>query len=96
MPSCIKRISFLLLTFIFMMNASTVLASGNETEKEKSFDIKEMIFSHVLDSYEWHLLTIGEKHVSIPLLVIVKGENGWNVFSSSRLSHGHEHNGYYI
>ena len=96
MPFYLKRFSFLLLTFLLVMHVSTISASGNEGEKEKSFDIKEMIFSHVLDSYEWHLLTVGEKHISIPLLIIVKGEKGWNAFSSSKLKHGHEHNGYYI
>ena len=74
MPFYLKRFSFLLLTFLLVMHVSTISASGNEGEKEKSFDIKEMIFSHVLDSYEWHLLTVGEKHISIPLLIIVKGE----------------------
>lgn len=96
MPFYLKRFSFLLLTFLLLMNVSVVSASGSEGEKEKSFDIKEMIFSHVLDSYEWHLLTVGEKHISIPLLIIVKDENGWSAFSSSKLKHGHEHNGFFI
>ena len=46
MPFYLKRFSFLLLTFLLVMHVSTVSASGNEGEKEKSFDIKEMIFSH--------------------------------------------------
>ncbi|MFV0392155.1 MAG: F0F1 ATP synthase subunit A [Paludibacteraceae bacterium] len=72
------------------------LYAAEQSEEKKSFDIKEMIFSHVLDAYEWHLFTVGDKHVSIPLPVIVKGDDGWHVFSSSRLSHGHEYEGFHI
>lgn len=77
------------------MSSSSIFAS-EQAKEEKSFDIKEMIFTHVLDSYEWHLFTVGEKHISIPLLVIVKGEDGWHAFSSSKLAHGQEYKGFFI
>lgn len=90
----LKPYFVLVLIVAFAMNIGTVRASGQKNEK-KSFDIKEMIFSHVLDSYEWHILTIGEKHISIPLLIIVKDERGWHAFSTKKLAHGHEYNGFY-
>lgn len=98
----LKRFFTIIFAFILMMNANIVF--GNETahkdsvkaEKE-SFNIKEMIFDHVLDAYSWHLLTVGEHHYSIPLPIIVKSEDkGWNVFLSSKIAHGHEYKGFYL
>lgn len=97
----LKRFFILFFSFILIANSTTVLASpaeAKDTTEEKSFNIKEMIFEHVLDAYEWHILTIGEHHYSIPLPIIVKSaDKGWNVFSSSKLHHGQEeYNGFYI
>ena len=91
----LKPYFILALLFVFSINSSQLLAAG-QGDEEKSFDIKEMIFSHVLDSYEWHIMTIGDKHVSIPLLIIVKDERGWYTFSTKKLAHGHEYKGFYI
>jgi F-type H+-transporting ATPase subunit a len=55
------------------------------------------VFEHLGDAYEWHITNWGEKSISIPLPVIVKSkERGWHVFSSSHISHGHDHEGFYI
>ncbi len=63
-----------------------------ETEK-KGLNVSELIFSHVGDSHSWHLFNLGEKHISIPLPVILYSpENGLSVFSSSHFGHFHEHN----
>lgn len=67
-----------------------------QTEAEK-VDAKEIVFEHLGDAYEWHLLNWGGKDISIPLPVIVKGkESGWQIFSSSRLHHEAVYNGFYI
>lgn len=92
MPFKNKSYLALIVLLAFTVSIGTLRAE----EQEKPFDIKEMIFTHVLDSYEWHILTIGEKHISIPLLIIVKGEEGWSAFSSSKLARGQEYNGYFI
>lgn len=82
---------FLLFTLTFDSKAS------EEEHQEGSFDLKEMIFSHVLDSYDWHLITVGGHHFSVPLPVIVKSpDRGWFVFSSSRLAHGESYEGFQI
>ncbi len=91
----IKTFFIPLLALLFTLNIGTLRAEEH-AEEEKPFDIKEMIFTHVLDSYEWHLFSTKEKHYSIPLPVIVKGENGWEIFSSAHLSHGHEYKGFFI
>ena len=64
---------------------------------EEGFSLKEMIFSHVTDAYDWHLLTVKGHHYAIPLPVIVKSESrGWFVFLSSRLAHGETYEGFTI
>ena len=83
--------------FIVLCGAYPLKAEHNPIEKTE-LDMKELILEHIGDAYEWHITTIGENHISIPLLVIVKGENsGWQVFLSSEFHHGHsEYNGFYI
>ncbi len=81
---------------LLFVSGSILKADEGKSEKE-SFDLKEMIFSHVLDSYDWHLFTVGEHHYSIPLPVIVKSQDrGWFVFSSSKLAHGESYEGFHI
>jgi len=86
--------------FLFVFLLQPMVVSANEApkaEEKKSFNLKEMIFHHVLDSYEWHLITIGEKSYAIPLPVIVRSaERGWFVFSSAQLDEGKTYNGFYI
>ena len=57
-----------------------------------------MIFEHILDAHEWHVITIGDKHISIPLPIIIydKEEGKVHLFSSAKLAHGHSHLGYSI
>ena len=97
----LKRFLILFFSILLIANTTTVFANEAEAKKdsteEKSFNIKEMIFEHVLDAYEWHLISIGEHHYALPLPIIVKSaDKGWNVFSSAKLHHGHEYNGFYI
>jgi F-type H+-transporting ATPase subunit a len=65
-------------------------AGTAQHEAKEAFIPSKFIIGHISDSYEWHVTSIGEKEVSIPLLVIVKSPSrGWFVFPSSRLEHGH-------
>lgn len=56
-------------------------------EQEKNtVNVKEIVFGHIGDSYEWHITAFGETHVIIPLPVIVySSTTGWHTFLSSRL-----------
>ena len=67
-------------------------------EQKADLDVTELIMEHVADAYEWHITTFGHTHFSIPLPVIVKGnDSGWQVFSSARFEHGTaEYQGFYI
>jgi F-type H+-transporting ATPase subunit a len=60
-------------------------------------DVKGIIFGHVKDSYEWHLTTIGDRHVTISLPVILYStRSGFEVFSSSVFHEQEEYKGFRI
>ncbi|MCF0160587.1 MAG: F0F1 ATP synthase subunit A, partial [Bacteroidaceae bacterium] len=62
------------------------------------FNVSEMIFEHIGDSYEWHFTNVGEKAIAIPLPVIVysKLRGEWFCFSSHHLEGGESYQGFYI
>ena len=59
-----------------------------ENTAEESFNAGDMIIEHITDAYEWHIITLGEKHISLPLPVILYDRGEWLVFSSSHFHHG--------
>jgi len=60
-------------------------------QEDKGFSPGEFILDHIGDSYEWHIATFGETHISIPLPVILyTKEKGLVVFMSSKFHHGHD------
>jgi len=64
---------------------------------EEKVNVHDIVFSHIQDSYTWHITKIGQTEISIPLPIIVKGENrGWSCFSSARVSEGQIYDGYYL
>jgi F-type H+-transporting ATPase subunit a len=68
---------------------SVSAAEGGHEEGSGELNVKELILEHLADAYEWHICTVGETHVSIPLPVIVYSANsGLNVFCASRFHHG--------
>ncbi|SDG41365.1 F0F1 ATP synthase subunit A [Chitinophaga filiformis] len=70
--------------------------SESHEEEKKGFDAKEVLLGHVKDAHDWHLFSLGETHVTIPLPVIIYNKDkGISAFSSSAFHHGHEaHDGY--
>lgn len=85
-------LSAFILTF-HQVRASEAVAAG----KEEPLNVREFILEHISDSYEWHITTIGDKLVSIPLPVIVYSKiSGWHVFMSSGFHEGHAHEGLFI
>ena len=59
-------------------------------------DVAEILFGHTSDDYGWHITDWKGQHVTIPLPCIVHGSTGWHVFMSSKVAHGHEHEGLFI
>lgn len=96
MNSFYKIISALIFVFLLGFNVS-----ANEqalpNAKPKELDVREFILEHVSDSYEWHITTIGETDIAIPLPVIVySSTSGWHTFLSSAFHHGAQHEGLLI
>lgn len=88
------RYILLLLLFLLPVTGSQAFAASGGQEP---FDAPKVIFEHLKDAYEWHITTIGDKHISIPLPVIVYSERaGWQLFSSSVFHEGEEYNGFYL
>jgi F-type H+-transporting ATPase subunit a len=58
---------------------------------EGKFEPGPFITDHIGDAYEWHIATVGETHVSLPLPVILYSEkSGFHIFMSSKFHHGTE------
>jgi len=83
-----NRIVWILLFASLLFTANiTCRASGTEPEKEE-INVSEIIFSHTGDAYEWHIITLGKRHINIPLPIIVYSKySKFNVFMSSELHH---------
>lgn len=75
---------------------STEHAATNEHHEEESFNAGEFVIDHVSDSYDWHITSFGDKHISIPLPIILYSKKpelhdgkAFHVFMSSKFHHGH-------
>jgi len=68
-----------------------------EEIQQQEFKAGDMIIEHISDSYEWHLITIGHTHVTIPLPVMLYDEGKFHFFMSSAFHHNEGvHDGYFI
>ena len=80
-----KRLLYILPLLIL----SVLPVKAQEAVEDESVDVKEIIFGHLKDSYHWHVLTIGEKEISIHLPVILYSKvSGWHFFMSDKLEEG--------
>ena len=84
---------YIILIFISLFSFQISMAS-DETDhdhaEEESFNAGDMIIDHVIDAHDWHILTWGHTHISIPLPVILYDEGELVVFMSSKFHHGHD------
>ena len=95
-------------TFSILFFSTISMAQGEHGEnhdagapKEEKFNAAEVIFDHILDNHEFHLIDYkgsdGQKHaVSIPLpIILYSPQKGFSVFMSSKFEHGHkDYDGY--
>lgn len=92
---------------IILLFALWLPVLANETEKHEStvadsakhetFDAGKFIIEHVSDSYDWHVVSFGNTHISLPLPVILYSKypelhegKSFHVFMSSKFHHGHD------
>ena len=90
-----RKVGYILI-FVFLSLAGCAYAAGGSTASGK-VDVKKIIFEHLKDSYEWHVTTIGEKHVAVSLPIILYSQRtGWEGFPSSVFHEQENYNGFYI
>ena len=78
--------------FLLMAMLLFTLAPMQVSAKE-NIDVKEILWGHIKDSYEWHITQVGDYPVVINLPVIVHTTTGWHVFSSGEFSEERDANG---
>lgn len=91
----IRSIAALLLAALCLLLPVRSFAEPEEDGTQEELDMNAYIFGHIGDAYEWHITTIGERHISIPLPCIII-DGGVHAFSSTRLAHGAQWEGYRI
>lgn len=85
---------FIILLVMLLVFPLTTLQASSHADEEEGLNVKELIFHHLLDSYEWELPCTEAK---LPLPIIVRDYQGeWHIFSSARLAHGAEYEGFTI
>lgn len=63
--------------------------AAHDVAQEEPVNVKEIVFGHIGDAYEWHITSWGDTHVTVPLPVILYSRtSGWHFFLSSRLEEG--------
>lgn len=90
--------------FLLILAALTVTLSAAANDpvvpsevEEPQLDISGIIFSHIGDDYEWHLLDTPWGPVAMHLPIIVHSKtSGWHCFSSRHLEHGASYEGFHI
>lgn len=87
---------FLLLTLLPVALPAQEEHSSSAAQAEEEFDASTFIMDHIADSHEWHILTRknGESVAIYLPVILYSKEKGLDVFSSRKLAHGHEYNGY--
>ncbi len=88
---------FFSFSFTFAQEKDTIDNGHNDSTNDK-LNVGDFIIEHVSDSYEWHITTIGETHISIPLPVILYSkEKGWVFFMSNKLHNdNHSYKNFFI
>jgi len=85
-------------------HTQTADSQASDSHAEEAFNAGEFVIDHVSDSYDWHITSFGEKHISIPLPVILYSKHpelhegkAFHAFMSSKFHHGNSaYKGFYI
>jgi F-type H+-transporting ATPase subunit a len=87
---------------IFVLNIFSATADEThgavtaDTSAKQTFDAGKFIIEHVSDAYDWHVVSFGGTHISIPLPILLYSKNpelhdgkSFHAFMSSKFHHGH-------
>lgn len=92
-----RLLRYIMLMLLLLPCSGAVAASSHDSGEAQAVDVKKIIFDHVKDSYEWHITTVGDTHLTLPLpIILYSSRTGWVVFSSSVFHHADEYNGFSI
>ena len=83
-----KQLKSILLMMIVTLVPLQLQAEEKAAEGE--LDIPEIVLEHLSDSYEWHIATYEDRHLSIPLPIIIRSENTgqWHFCTAHTLPEG--------
>lgn len=92
-----RKIYLFTILLTLILQGARVYAEGHEMDgyvadakTGEDFNAGLMIIDHIVDSHEWHIATIGDTHISIPLPVILIDKGELHIFSSSKFNHSHQ------
>lgn len=79
-----------LIGFVFLgispINMQAQSLNSPVQEEEGQIEVKDIVFDHIGDAYEWHITRWGERDIVVPLPIIVYSSmSGWHCFLSSKL-----------
>ncbi len=60
-----------------------------DSAPKEPFKAGDFIIDHIIDAHEWHILTLGNFDLTLPLPIILWHKGALHVFMSSRFNHGH-------
>ena len=81
----------------FAQHHATPISEENETHAEEKLNAGELIIEHIGDAYDWHIATVGETHITVPLPIILYSKHsGFHTFMSGKFHHGHDYKNFKI
>lgn len=102
----LKKAKILFLLFVMLFAGILPVAAqhgeeheqkGKESNAKEEFDAGKYVIEHVSDAHDWHIVSFGKTHVSIPLPVILFSKmpelhdgKAFHVFMSSKFHHGND------
>lgn len=93
-------ITSLLIMLFSISISSNSFAASDSGDEEKEGGGTDFIMHHIADDYQWHIVTIGHTHVTIPLPMIIYDQGEFKFFMSSDFYDEHHepiaHDGYMI
>jgi F-type H+-transporting ATPase subunit a len=80
-----------------VLSVLLLLIISRNISYSKEINVKEVIFEHIEDSYDWHVTTWGNLSITIPLpVIVISKDSGFNLFLSSKLKDGAVYKGFKI
>jgi len=77
-----------ILLYVAMFLMALPAFAGETGKEEGGVDLKEILFSHVQDAYQWHVTDIGGHPLIIHLpMIFYSSESGCHVYCSSQFAH---------